>query len=148
MKGVAFFSAVDVDHVLRKEVNMDCVTPSHPTPIPHGESLDIHQLLSRPDASLGSVVVHQEASWRYMRRTPVLTGLRADLNYLAAQISRPEKRSSGRKRDAKARKSSNAEISSGAEDLKPPLSSMSSQPPPASSSSPQLQGSKNLVAEA
>ncbi|EOD53147.1 putative dna polymerase gamma protein [Neofusicoccum parvum UCRNP2] len=30
----AFFSAVDIDHVLRKEVDMDCVTPSHPTPIP------------------------------------------------------------------------------------------------------------------
>ena len=25
----AYFSAVDIDHVLRKEVDMDCVTPSH-----------------------------------------------------------------------------------------------------------------------
>jgi len=40
-QGVAFFSAVDVDHVLRKEVDMPCVTPSHPNPIPPGESLDI-----------------------------------------------------------------------------------------------------------
>ena len=48
--GVAFFSAVDIDHVLRKEVDMTCVTPSHPNPIPPGESLDIHSLLKKvPD---------------------------------------------------------------------------------------------------
>ena len=35
-KNVAFFSAVDVDNVLRKEVDMDCITPSNPHPIPHG----------------------------------------------------------------------------------------------------------------
>ena len=44
-QGVTFFSAVDIDHVLRKEVHMPCVTPSHPTEIPSGESLDIDQLL-------------------------------------------------------------------------------------------------------
>ncbi|WVF72481.1 hypothetical protein IAT40_007296 [Kwoniella sp. CBS 6097] len=44
-QGIAFFSAVDVDHVLRKEVFMTCETPSHPTSIPAGESLDIDQLL-------------------------------------------------------------------------------------------------------
>jgi DNA polymerase gamma 1 len=27
---VAFFSAVDIDQCLRKEVNLDCVTPSNP----------------------------------------------------------------------------------------------------------------------
>ena len=43
----AYFSAVDIDHVLRKEVDMDCVTPSHSTPIPHGESLDIMALLDK-----------------------------------------------------------------------------------------------------
>ena len=45
----AFFSAVDIDSVLRKEVDMDCITPSHPTKIPHGESLDIHALLAKGD---------------------------------------------------------------------------------------------------
>jgi len=40
-QGVAFFSAVDVDKVLRKEVDMPCVTPSQPIPIPPGESFDI-----------------------------------------------------------------------------------------------------------
>ncbi|KAI0040878.1 hypothetical protein FA95DRAFT_1566035, partial [Auriscalpium vulgare] len=46
-QGVAFFSAVDVDHVLRKETDMPCVTPSQPVPIPPGESLDMEQILSK-----------------------------------------------------------------------------------------------------
>ncbi|KZT69109.1 hypothetical protein DAEQUDRAFT_811569 [Daedalea quercina L-15889] len=46
-QGVAFFSAVDVDRVLRKEVDMPCVTPSQPNPIPPGESLDITKVLER-----------------------------------------------------------------------------------------------------
>lgn len=46
-QGVAFFSAVDVDSVLRKEVFMPCVTPSQPTPIPPGESLDIIGVLEK-----------------------------------------------------------------------------------------------------
>jgi DNA polymerase gamma 1 len=45
----AFFSAVDIDRVLRKEVDMDCVTPSNPVPIPPGESIDITSLLDRGD---------------------------------------------------------------------------------------------------
>ncbi|KAG5640753.1 hypothetical protein DXG03_007311 [Asterophora parasitica] len=46
-QGVAFFSAVDVDTVLRKEVDMPCVTPSQPLPIPPGESLDITGVLAK-----------------------------------------------------------------------------------------------------
>ncbi|KAI0063819.1 gamma DNA-directed DNA polymerase [Artomyces pyxidatus] len=46
-QGVAFFSAVDVDNVLRKETDMPCVTPSQPIPIPPGESLDIQQVLAK-----------------------------------------------------------------------------------------------------
>lgn len=46
-QGVAFFSAVDIDHVLRKEVDMPCVTPSQPVPIPSGESLDIAKVLAK-----------------------------------------------------------------------------------------------------
>lgn len=46
-QGVAWFSAVDVDKVLRKEVDVACVTPSHPDPIPPGESLDITQILKK-----------------------------------------------------------------------------------------------------
>jgi DNA polymerase gamma 1 len=51
-QGVAFFSAVDVDSVLRKEVDMSCVTPSHPKPIPPGESLSINQVLERTGGTL------------------------------------------------------------------------------------------------
>lgn len=45
-QGIAFFSAVDIDHVLRKETDMPCVTPSSSEAIPPGESLDINQLLA------------------------------------------------------------------------------------------------------
>ncbi|KAJ3195408.1 DNA-directed DNA polymerase gamma mip1, partial [Irineochytrium annulatum] len=44
---IAFFSSIDVDHVLRKEVDMTCVTPSNPHPIPVGESYNIYDLLSQ-----------------------------------------------------------------------------------------------------
>lgn len=50
-QSVAFFSAVDIDTVLRKEVNMDCQTPSNPYglkqgyDIPFGKSYDIYQIL-------------------------------------------------------------------------------------------------------
>lgn len=49
-QGVTFFSAVDIDHVLRKEVFMTCETPSHPRPIPAGESLDIEQILVKTNS--------------------------------------------------------------------------------------------------
>ncbi|XP_061450770.1 DNA polymerase subunit gamma-1 isoform X2 [Rhineura floridana] len=57
-QSVAFFSAVDIDQCLRKEVTMDCVTPSNPTGmerrynIPQGEALDIYQLLKITKGSL------------------------------------------------------------------------------------------------
>ncbi|EPB85093.1 hypothetical protein HMPREF1544_08145 [Mucor circinelloides 1006PhL] len=37
-QSVAFFSAVDIDHVLRKEPNMSCLTPSHEEKISEGVS--------------------------------------------------------------------------------------------------------------
>ncbi|XP_035410794.1 DNA polymerase subunit gamma-1 isoform X1 [Cygnus atratus] len=57
-QSVAFFSAVDIDRCLRKEVTMNCVTPSNPTGmekkygIPEGEALDIYQLLEITKGSL------------------------------------------------------------------------------------------------
>lgn len=42
---VAFFSAVDIDWVLRKEVHMACRTPSQPHVLSPGESYDIYRLL-------------------------------------------------------------------------------------------------------
>lgn len=44
---VAFFSEVDIDTVLRKEVSMECITPLNPTPIPPGELMDIYKLLDK-----------------------------------------------------------------------------------------------------
>ena len=54
-QGVAFFSAVDIDHVLRKETDMPCVTPSQPDPIPPGECLDIQKTL---DLTNGGSLLH------------------------------------------------------------------------------------------
>ena len=50
---VAFFSSVDIDKCLRKEVDMDCKSPSNPYGLektynlPRGESLDVKQILER-----------------------------------------------------------------------------------------------------
>lgn len=90
----AYFSAVDVDHVLRKEVDMDCITPSHPTAIPPGESLDILQLLAKGDAAYldpRTVPVDppKPERFEYVPRTPVMADLIKDneLPYLMAQVT-------------------------------------------------------------
>ncbi|KAG8201058.1 hypothetical protein JTE90_002733 [Oedothorax gibbosus] len=55
-QSVAFFSAVDIDTALRKEVNMDSKTPSNPHGlekgygIPPGEALDIFDILKKTNA--------------------------------------------------------------------------------------------------
>lgn len=60
-QSVAFFTSVDVDTVLRKEANLDCVTPSNPHGlsigynIPAGESLDIWKTLEKCGGSLGNL---------------------------------------------------------------------------------------------
>ncbi|XP_075714294.1 DNA polymerase subunit gamma-1 [Rhinoderma darwinii] len=57
-QSVAFFSAVDIDQCLRKEVNMDCETPSNPTGLEQrygihpGEALDIYELLKVTNGDL------------------------------------------------------------------------------------------------
>nr|CAG4651578.1 EOG090X00SQ [Triops cancriformis] len=57
-QSVAFFSSVDIDTVLRKEVNMDCKTPSNPQGlsqgygIPFGEALDIQELVKKTGGNL------------------------------------------------------------------------------------------------
>ncbi|KAJ2395720.1 DNA-directed DNA polymerase gamma mip1, partial [Coemansia sp. RSA 2603] len=50
--GVAFFSAVDVDHVLRKEVDLDCVTPTNTEPIAPGVSYAVKDTLQLTRGSL------------------------------------------------------------------------------------------------
>ncbi|XP_036398032.1 DNA polymerase subunit gamma-1 [Megalops cyprinoides] len=57
-QSVAFFSAVDIDLCLRKEVTMDCCTPSNRTGLqrryglPQGEALDIYQIIEITRGSL------------------------------------------------------------------------------------------------
>jgi DNA polymerase gamma 1 len=91
----AYFSAVDVDHVLRKEVDMDCITPSHPSKIPHGESLDILALLDKgPAAFLDPTRGHPLDLHRfdYVPRVPVISDLQRTQGtaYLRAQISQDD----------------------------------------------------------
>jgi DNA polymerase gamma 1 len=97
----AWFSAVDIDRVLRKEVDVDCVTPSHPDPIPPGECLDIQQLLQKgEDARLDEATAFKadlKAKYpNYTPRVPVMKSLvanesrRKTLVYLRAQIAQNE----------------------------------------------------------
>lgn len=57
-QSVAFFSAVDIDQCLRKEVYMDCKTPSNPLGLEKGygigpgEALDIHAIIEKTGGSL------------------------------------------------------------------------------------------------
>ncbi|KAL6711404.1 DNA-directed DNA polymerase gamma mip1 [Coniothyrium glycines] len=97
----AYFSAIDIDHVLRKEVDMDCITPSNKEAIPHGESLDITSLLEKGDAAFldPAIIPHdppavEKYASAYTPRTPIMATLsRSDptspttLAYLKAQIS-------------------------------------------------------------
>ena len=94
----AYFSAVDIDHVLRKEVDMECVTPSHPTRIPPGESLDINALLEKGGEALLDPAVVPEADRapkldgiQYKSRVPVMQALEEDsrdsLSFIRAQVA-------------------------------------------------------------
>lgn len=94
----AYFSAVDIDHVLRKEVDMDCVTPSHPEKIPHGECLDINQLLDKGQSAFLDPSIQPRTpilldQYQYTPRTPVIADLceQADIYFLKAQIAGSDK---------------------------------------------------------
>lgn len=88
----AFFSAVDVDHVLRKEPFMDCVTPSHPNPIEPGESMDMFALLKEcTTLEAGKVPNIDMSGFPYTPRKPVLESIdeakRTIVPYIEAQIA-------------------------------------------------------------
>lgn len=94
----AYFSAIDIDHVLRKEVDMDCITPSHPTPIDPGESLDIHALLDKGQQAFLDPAVVPEAQHaprleniRFTPRVPVMKSIQDATGHntwlIKAQIS-------------------------------------------------------------
>lgn len=94
----AYFSAVDVDHVLRKEVDMDCVTPSHPHKIPHGETLDIEQLLGKEQQAFldPSITPHSPPSpekYPYTPRESVMSALQTsnDIDFIKAQVTKDDK---------------------------------------------------------
>ncbi|KAJ0425432.1 DNA polymerase family A-domain-containing protein [Aspergillus carlsbadensis] len=94
----AYFSQVDIDHVLRKEVDMDCVTPSHPQKIPHGESLDIVQLLNkgdkaRLDHSIVPISPPSPEKYTYTPRATVMSALETSSNpaLIKAQITKDDK---------------------------------------------------------
>jgi DNA polymerase gamma 1 len=93
----AYFSAVDIDHVLRKEVDMECVTPSHPTKIPPGQSLDIEQLLEKGDSavldpSIKPVIPPQPERYSYAPRPTVMSALQSTTPlFIKAQITRDDK---------------------------------------------------------
>lgn len=63
---VAFFSKVDIDQCLRKEVGLECKTPSNPSGmeraynIPFGEGQDIYQTLQITNGSLSAAEELQE----------------------------------------------------------------------------------------
>ncbi|RSL71094.1 DNA polymerase gamma, mitochondrial [Fusarium duplospermum] len=93
----AYFSAVDIDHVLRKEVDMECITPSHQTPIPPGESIDITTLLEKGEAARLDPAIVPDVSYapklddiEYTPRVPVMQAIReateGSLPFLKAQI--------------------------------------------------------------
>lgn len=94
----AYFSAIDVDHVLRKEVDMECITPSNPNPIAPGESLDIGTLLEKGGlARLDPNIVPDEKlapkldDIKYTPRVPVMQAIQEasgdSVPFLKAQIS-------------------------------------------------------------
>ncbi|KXX80480.1 DNA polymerase gamma, mitochondrial [Madurella mycetomatis] len=103
----AFFSAVDIDSVLRKEVDMDCITPSNPVAIPPGESIDITALLEKGDlARLDESITPDPrhapklSDIPYTPRKPVMQELReaeaggdpaAEMRFIRAQITNDEK---------------------------------------------------------
>ena len=94
----AFFSAVDIDHVLRKEVNMDCITPSHPNKIPHGESLGIQQLLDKGSEAFLDPLIQPLSrptpeKFSYTPRESVMSTLEASnhIAFIKAQITNNEK---------------------------------------------------------
>jgi hypothetical protein len=78
---------------------MDCITPSQSTPIPHGESLDIYQLLAHPDVKFISADEKPQLTKHclYKPRRPVLGGSKPNLDFLDAQIARAERKSISKK---------------------------------------------------
>lgn len=92
---IAFFSLVDIDKVLRKEVNDACITPSQPIPLNSGVALSISQLLEKC-RSLGPAnteVIKRFDAEKAVERRPLLESIKIPhlLSYAEAQISTPRR---------------------------------------------------------
>ncbi|CAO3589061.1 unnamed protein product [Absidia cylindrospora] len=59
-QSIAFFSAVDLDHVLRKEPTMTCTTPSHEEAIEVGQTCDIMDTIKTLDHGQDGCLLGEE----------------------------------------------------------------------------------------
>lgn len=95
-QSVAFFSAVDIDTCLRKEVDMPCVTPSNPDPIPPGESFNIYQIVKATGGRLGEDSAYADTAQALIDRTRYKSfgvGISpGDIDKLIADLRIPPKR--------------------------------------------------------
>lgn len=86
---VAFFSMLDIDKVLRKEVSDDCVTPTQPIPLNSGEALSIVDLLKKCSAlgNPASEIARKFESQLAVPREPYVKGIKIPyrLKYALAQ---------------------------------------------------------------
>lgn len=93
-QSVGYFSLIDVDHVLRKEVDLACVTPSNPDPIEPGEAIPIEKLLEICPSLGKGRDVGAAYDYDYIPRTPVAESLSgADphpVQWLKAQVARDQ----------------------------------------------------------
>lgn len=105
-QAVGFFSAVDIDHVLRKEPNMHCLTPSNLTKIEEGKSCTIYdtiseltkqtevsgyeeQLLGSEKTTLATQLSEEDIAKQLAELKQLLPESRmCDLDYLHAQMFR------------------------------------------------------------
>ncbi len=94
-QNVAFFSAVDVDHVLRKEVDMPCLTPSNTNAIEPGKAYSIYdtvRVLQKEDPDALENVFRRElpsvamASKFWTKKSRARSSLQ-DLRILEAQMA-------------------------------------------------------------
>ena len=128
---VGFFSGVDVDLVLRKEVDMECVTPSQPKVLEPGECLTIKESiiktnggslhgdgremerwvgrLSEPDPPAGYVEPDMS---KYRADGPLFLAAQSarDLNYIRIQAEKWRKSLSPAKRTAIAYEQSSSKV--------------------------------------
>lgn len=126
---VAFFAAIDVDRVLRKEPTVTCQTPSHPEAIAPGRSLDIYGLLKEigPDGGLGPVDPKFSTWWRSKSlllptRTPPKTLMEPSVPVSSRSLTQlqrqagimAKKRTEAQRTDTQTN-SNSAQVSSGAE---------------------------------